>query len=93
MNVVPNDPKIEKDGQTLVDRIEVNATSMPKTDFSQICSDLSLKVVPPAIYGFGETNVNQNDPKTRKRAQPLVDAIELNATSKVSSRENERQSK
>ena len=43
--------------------------------------------------GFGKMNVDQSDPEIRKRAQPLVSPIELNATSKVSSRENERRSK
>ena len=34
MNVNQNDPKFQKDGQTLVDEIEVNATSIPKSSFS-----------------------------------------------------------
>ena len=35
MNVVPNDPKSQKDGQTLVSQIEVNATSTHFPDLSE----------------------------------------------------------
>ena len=37
--------------------------------------------MPPAKVPVGEMNVDQNDPETQKDVLPLVDAIEVNATS------------